>query len=88
MKRKVALVSACTAAVGLAAGCGGGDHNNSPPGSGSPPPTSANQALDTAQVLALAQHSTDTGEPLAVNGGALTLTDTSETTQPVDLNGM
>lgn len=82
MKRKVALVSACTAAVGLAAGCGGGDHNTPPP------PTSANQALDTAQVLALAQHSTDTGEPLAVNGGALTLTDTSETTQPVDLNGM
>jgi hypothetical protein len=40
------------------------------------------QSLDTAQVLALAQVQSETTDPFAVDGGALTLDDTSDSTQP------
>ena len=39
------------------------------------------QQLDTAQVLALAQQTSEASSPFQVNGGALTLTDTSDSTQ-------
>ena len=42
-------------------------------------------ALDTAQVLALAQVTSETSSPTAVNGGALTLNDTSETAAPISV---
>ena len=88
MKRKVAIVTACAPAV-LASACGGGDHNGSPmPSAPQPPPTSSNQMLDTAQVLALAKQTSETSSPFAVNGGALTLTDTSDTSEPISVDGM
>jgi hypothetical protein len=50
-----------------------------------PPPTSTNMSLDTAQVLALAQATSETSSPFAVNGGAFSFTDTSETTAPISV---
>ena len=90
MKRKVATTAACAAAV-LASACGGGDHGSpmpSPPSAPQPPPTSSNQMLDTAQVLALAKQTSETSSPFAVNGGALTLTDTSDTSESISVDGM
>jgi hypothetical protein len=43
-------------------------------------------ALDTAQVLALAQVTSESSTPIAVNGGALVLTDTTETSSPITVN--
>jgi hypothetical protein len=40
-------------------------------------------SLDTAQVLALAQVTSETTTPFTVNGGELVLTDTSETSAPI-----
>jgi hypothetical protein len=44
------------------------------------------QQLDTAQVLALAQQTSETSSPFQVNDGALTLTDTSDSTQAVGID--
>jgi hypothetical protein len=41
------------------------------------------QQLDTARVLALAQQTSETSSPFQVNDGALTLTDTSDSTQAI-----
>jgi hypothetical protein len=77
MNRKLLLLGALGLTAVLTAACH--DHSNSPPAP--PPPTS--QSLDTAQVLALAQHTSESDAPTAVNGGALTLNDTSETSAPI-----
>jgi hypothetical protein len=53
----------------------------------SPPPATPNaQSLDTAAVLAQAQHTSEIAFPYQVNDGALTLTDTSETSEPISAN--
>ncbi len=72
----------------LAAGCGGSDNGSgaTTPPSSTTPPTSSTMALDTAQVLALAQVTSETSSPFAVNAGALTLTDTSNTTAPISVS--
>jgi hypothetical protein len=44
------------------------------------------QALDTAQVLALAQKTSETASPFAVNGGLITLSGTSETGSPIPVD--
>lgn len=67
---------------GLIAACHDDHHGAQAP----PPPTS--QSLDTAQVLALAQQSSETAAPTAVNGGALTLNDTGETSAPIAVSAM
>jgi len=46
------------------------------------------QQLDTAHVLALAQQTSDTSSPFQVDDGALTLTDTSDTSVPISVIGM
>ncbi len=46
------------------------------------------RSLDTAQVLTLAQQTSETSDPFVVNGGAVTLNDTSETSLPVAINTM
>lgn len=67
--------------AGLVAACSNNDHPN---GSLAPVPVPQTpQALDTAQVLALAQKTSETANPFAVNGGLVTFTDTSETTSPI-----
>lgn len=81
MKRTIAIRTALglslALAGGLLSGCGGDDtHAAMPPG----PST---LALDTAQALTLAQQSSETSSPFMVAAGALTLTDTSETSEPI-----
>jgi hypothetical protein len=51
-------------------------------------PTSNVQTLDTAQVLALAQKSSETTTPFVVNGGLLVLSDSSDTAEAISVNGM
>ncbi len=68
--------------VGLLAACHD-DHNNA---STPPPPTTVSD--DTAQVLALAQKTSETSSPTMVNGGAFTINDTSETSAPIAVNAM
>jgi hypothetical protein len=76
----------CLSALGLAAGMAAGCHDNN---AASPAPVvQAPQSLDTAQVLALAQVTSEASEPIVVNGGALTLNDTSETSAPIAVGAM
>ncbi|MGD0491499.1 MAG: hypothetical protein ABSC32_08130 [Steroidobacteraceae bacterium] len=73
----------CVAFLGA---CSGNDHPNT---SVAPMPVAQTpQALDSAQVLALAQRTSETASPFAVNGGLITFTDTSETTSPITVDGM
>lgn len=87
MKSKLLSIGAWCAAASLLAAC---HHDNdasmtTPPPTSTPPPAMSGMALDTAQVLALAQVTSETSSPIAVNGGALTLTDSSETTAPISV---
>jgi hypothetical protein len=63
--------------------CGGGSSSNV----ASPPAATTNaQSLDSAEVLVQAQHTSEIAFPYQVNDGALTLTDTSETSRPISVN--
>jgi hypothetical protein len=84
MKSKILYLGAVGVAAIVVAACHHDDDNGSPPNTVTT--TSTAQALDTAQVLALAQQTSETSTPFAVNGNALTLTDTSETSAPVSVN--
>jgi hypothetical protein len=82
MKSKLAILAGGALAASLVSGCGGGSSG----GTMTPPPTSppsSNLALDTAQVLALAQQPSETESPLPVDDNGVTLTDTSETSSPI-----
>ena len=81
MNRKTVLLGAAAVAAASLSACG--DHAAS--GSMSMPTA---QELDTAQVLALAQKTSEVNAPIQVDYGALTLTDTSETTAAISVNGM
>ncbi len=85
MNLRTALFSALGISIGFLAGCGGGR-----PDASLPPVTvpQTPQALDTAQVLALARNRSETALPFAVDGGLVTLTDTSETSSPIALDPM
>jgi|HubBroStandDraft_1064217.scaffolds.fasta_scaffold1752646_1 hypothetical protein len=83
MKSKLAILAGGALAASLVTGCGGGSSGG---GTMTPPPTpppSSNLALDTAQVLALAQQTSETESPLPVDDNGVTLTDTSETSSPI-----
>jgi len=85
MKGKLAIMTGVGLAAGLISGCGGGDGQVSS-GGGSTPPNSV--SLTTLEVLSLAQMPSDRSSPTAVNNGAVVLSDTSETSEPVSINGM
>ena len=70
--------------AGLLAAC---NSNNDHPNS-SLPPVPIPQTLDTQKVLALAKQSSETASPFAINGGLVTLSDTSETSSPVAVDAM
>ena len=86
MNRKLLLLGALGLTAVLAAACH--DHDHKPPVTPPAPPPSTSQSLDTAQVLALAQHTSESDAPIAVNGGAVTLNDTSETSAPIPVTAM
>ena len=91
MTSKIMLVGALALAGGLVAACSDSTYHAPPappPSTTPPPPTTMTQSLDTAQVLALARLSSETSSPIAVNGGALTLNDTSETSTSIVVNTM
>ncbi len=97
MKRKTSLIAAAVLAAAALSACGGGSHDvasslvvvfiivssSSSSGGGS-----TVQQLDTAQVLALAQQTSEVSSPFQVNDGALTLTDTSDTSQAIVIDAM
>jgi hypothetical protein len=87
MKRKLAIMTSIGVAAGLVSGCGGGNQGQSAGGSGgSTAPTSV--SLTTVDVLSLAQKQSETAAPFAVDSGAVMLTDTSETSEPININAM
>ena len=79
MNHKILLLGALGLTAVLVAACHDRSHNPPPV----TPPPSTSQSLDTAQVLALAQKTSETDSPTAVNGGAVTINDTSETSAPI-----
>jgi hypothetical protein len=84
MKSANVLVGATVLVTATAlTACGGGSSSSV---STPPPVTTSAQSLDTAGVLAQAQHTSEIAFPYQVNDGALTLTDTSESSQPISVN--
>ena len=85
MKHRIAILGATAIAAGSMSACGGGNGEVAamPP----PPPSVISQSLDTVQVLAQARHASETSSPYPVNDGALVLTDASDTTEPISVNG-
>lgn len=91
MNRKILILSAVGLSAGLLAACGSSNNyagGSTPPAPTTPPVTPASQTLDTAQVLVLAQKKSEVTSPFAVNGGALTLTDTSDASDSLAVNMM
>jgi hypothetical protein len=94
MKRNIALIGAAAIAAAALTACGGGSDSAgnssgmSSSSSSSSGGTSSAQQLDTAQVLALAQKSSEVDSAFEVNDGMLTLTDDSDTAEAISVNGM
>lgn len=83
MKRRL-LFLGVVGSVGLVSAC----HDHGDGASNPTPPPSTSLSLSTAQVLSLAEVTSETSTPTAVNNGALTLNDTSETSAPVNVDKM
>ena len=78
-------------AVGLSAGMlvAGCSSNSSAPTTTVAPPPPVSQTTtqaNTSQVLGIAQETSEVDTPFVVNGGAFTITDTSDTTDPLPIN--
>lgn len=83
MRHKTMMLGAAAVAAACLSACG--DHGG---GSVATPTMPTTQQLDTAGVLALAQKSSEVSEPFAINDNALVITDTSDTAEPISVNGM
>ncbi len=83
MQRKIMVLGAAALATASLSACG--DHSNSSTSTTTPPMT---QQLDTAAVLAMAQKTSEVSQPIAVDDSAVTLTDSSDTTEPISVNAM
>jgi hypothetical protein len=85
MKRKSAVIGVA-AAAGILAACGHDHSPEMPPPT--PPPTSTAVNVTTSELLAnYATQPSETGSPVTVNNGMFTITDTSDTTTPISVNG-
>lgn len=84
MSIRLTLIPAVLGAVVLSSCGGGGGGSASAP---SPPPVAAGLHLDTTAILAQARQPSETTEPFTVDGGALTLTDASDTSDPIVVTG-
>jgi hypothetical protein len=82
MARKLYPFSALALTVQIAA-CGGNDRSTA-----SAPPAPTPQTVDTADVLGLAQVSSEASIPFPVNRDLVTFSDTSETSAPISVNAM
>jgi len=78
--------------VGAASGCGSGAAMTATTAAmpqSQPPQTQVHsESLDTVQVLDQARRTSESADPYAVDGGALTLNDTSDSTDPVLVNAI
>ena len=83
MNLKIVMIAATAAGVAALSGCGGSDESAAMSPPLTPPP---GQGLVTSQVLAQARQSSETAEPYAINDGAVSLQDSSETTDPINLD--
>jgi hypothetical protein len=85
MKRTAAIIGL----AGILSACGH-DHKGgmSAPPPPPPPPTSTAVNVTTSELLAnYATKPAETAAPATVNDGMFTITDTSETTTPISVNG-
>jgi hypothetical protein len=91
-------VTALAVTAAALSGCGGGDEGmNAAPsalgaatGTPAAAPASSSptvQSLDTAQLLAQARQSSETESPYTVDDGMLRITGTSDTTEPLPIDG-
>jgi hypothetical protein len=87
MKRKTVVIGVVAAVAGILSACGH-DHSGGSPSPPPPtPPPSANVNVTTSELLTgYAQKPSETASPAAVNAGMFTITDTSETTNPISVN--
>jgi protein-disulfide isomerase len=83
MQRKIMVLGAAAFATASLSACG--DHSSSATSTPAPPIT---QELDSAAVLALAQKTSESSQPIAVDNNALVITDTSDTTEPISVSAM
>jgi hypothetical protein len=90
MKHKLTIITGVGLAAGLVSGCGGSSEGQSAATASATttPPASTSLALNTEMVLAQAHVSSETASPYTVDGGAVTMTDTSETSEPISVVGM
>lgn len=83
MNRKLAIMTSVGVAAGLVSGCGGGDQGQAAAGAGAGGSmTPSSLSLSTGDVLTLAQKTSESAAPFAVDAGAVTLNDTSDTSEP------
>ncbi|HEX4675740.1 MAG TPA: hypothetical protein VH209_10455 [Steroidobacteraceae bacterium] len=84
MKRKAVVMGAAVA--GILSACGHDHSGGSPPVT--PPPASTNVNVTTSELLTgYAEKPSETAPPILVNGSMFTISDTSETTNPITVNG-
>lgn len=93
MNHKMLILGALGVSAGLViAGCSGSNGGGAAPGAGvtppAPPSGQTTQEASTAEVLGLAQETSEVDAPFAVNGGAFTITDTSDTSSPLPIDMM
>jgi hypothetical protein len=93
LERKSTFVGVTASVVaGVLCGCGHDDSGSAGMTSSTPtppPPSMTSTAINvtTAEfLLTYAREPSETASPLAVNDGAFTITDTSETTVPITVN--
>jgi ABC-type oligopeptide transport system substrate-binding subunit len=79
--KSISLSATVFAACTLLQACGGGSHSSTP---ATPPPvTQGPMTLDTTQVLAAAQVTSESDDPIAVNDGLVTVAGaTDDTSDP------
>jgi hypothetical protein len=94
MKRKTVIIGVAAVVTGILAACG--HDNNSDQGSSTPttptmpstPPPSTSVNVTTSELLTnYAEKPSETATPVPVNDGAFNITDTSEITTPISVNG-
>ena len=86
MKRKTVVIGVAAAVAGILSACGHDHSGGEPPVT--PPPTNTNVMVTTSELLTgYAEKPSETAAPILVNGGVFSISDTSETTNPIAVNG-
>jgi hypothetical protein len=91
LNRKSLLAVAAALAAATLSACGGSSMSSlAAPMAPAPPaataPASTDMVLNATQLLEQARKSSETASPLPVDGGALRLDDTSDTSEPISVD--